>query len=57
MDFFHLKMETISKEMLDILACPVCKGDLEQKNGLFCKKCNHTYQIKDGIPVLMPPDA
>ena len=57
MDFFHLKMETISKEMLDILACPVCKSDLEQKNGLFCKKCNHTYQIKDGIPVLMPPDA
>ncbi|MBW2977725.1 Trm112 family protein [Candidatus Woesearchaeota archaeon] len=41
-----------------ILACPVCKKSLEytkNKKGLYCKRCDHTYPIKEGIPVLMPP--
>ncbi len=51
---------------MEILCCPVCKGDLEIKvdveqdeiieGSLFCKKCNHRYEIKDGIPNLLPPD-
>ena len=54
-------------ELMDILACPVCKGSLkldtvEEKEGeiitgsLFCAKCNHTYPIVDSIPNLLPPD-
>ncbi|MBW2980098.1 Trm112 family protein [Candidatus Woesearchaeota archaeon] len=49
----------ISEELFNILACPVCKGSLkytENKDGLRCEKCRHTYPIKDGIPVLLPPD-
>jgi len=51
---------------MDILACPVCKGELkltvtgENKKeivsgSLFCVKCNHTYLIEDTIPNLLPP--
>lgn len=51
-------MKEIPKELFDILACPVCKADLEytkDKNGLSCVKCKNKYPIKDGIPVLLPP--
>jgi len=52
--------------MLDILACPVCKGSLtltaEAEAGgevltghLHCGRCNHDYPITDGIPNLLPP--
>jgi uncharacterized protein YbaR (Trm112 family) len=54
-------------KIMDILACPVCKGPLqlsitEEKDGevitgsLFCAKCDHTYPINDSIPNLLPPD-
>jgi LSD1 subclass zinc finger protein len=51
--------ETISKDLFDVLVCPVCKEKLEYtegKKGLRCSKCNETYPIKDGIPVLLPKD-
>lgn len=44
------------KELLKILACPKCKGDLEyieEPESLVCKKCNKVYEIKDGIPILI----
>ena len=47
----------IPKDLFDILACPLCKADLEytkDKKGLLCSKCGAKYPIKDGIPVLMP---
>ena len=49
----------ISKELLKILACPTCKGDLKyqkQKNkeSLKCIKCKKVYEIKEGIPILLP---
>jgi len=55
----------MKKDLLDILCCPTCKGDLELKikkeekdeiiEGTFtCKKCNCTYLIEDGIPNLLP---
>ncbi len=58
----------MKKDLVDILACPVCKSSLtldivEEKNGdvvsgsLFCKKCNHTYPIEDSIPDLLPSNA
>jgi len=49
--------QEIKKELFDILACPVCRGDLEynpDKTKLLCKKCGKVYDIKDGIPVLLP---
>jgi uncharacterized protein len=51
--------ETLSEELLAVLCCPVCKGDLKytsKKDGLHCTKCKHTYEIKEGIPVLLPAE-
>jgi len=55
------------KDLMDILACPMCKGELELsteevegdeviRGSLFCAKCNERYPIEDGIPNLLPPD-
>jgi uncharacterized protein YbaR (Trm112 family) len=50
----------ISKELLDILACPKCKGDVhltEQQDGLVCEACKLMYPIKDDIPVMLIDEA
>lgn len=57
----------MKRDLLDILACPLCKGDLTieifEENDreiitgkLFCKACNECYSIEDGIPNMLPPD-
>ena len=38
------------------LACPVCKGDLEESERLICISCGRTYEIRDGIPILLGDD-
>jgi len=44
----------MDERLLEILACPKCKGDLELKgNKLICKNCKKEYEIRDGIPILM----
>lgn len=51
--------DPISKELYDILACPVDKADLKytkDKTGLKCAKCGYVYPIKEGIPVLLSPE-
>lgn len=51
---------TIDKELLDILACPQCKGRIslnESKDGLVCRKCRLLYRIEDGIPVMLVDEA
>ena len=58
----------MKKELNDILACPVCKGELSLsitaedggeviKGSLHCGKCNVDYPIEDGIPNLLPPES
>jgi uncharacterized protein YbaR (Trm112 family) len=48
----------VSKELLKILACPMCKKSvkLKGKNKLVCVKCKAEYPIEDGIPNMLPPD-
>jgi uncharacterized protein YbaR (Trm112 family) len=57
----------MKKDLMEILACPVCKGELKLKsteekddevvNGsLYCKKCKFNYPITDYIPNLLPPE-
>ena len=57
----------MKKELMDILACPVCKGELEltveEENekeivtgSLYWSRCNERYPIVDTIPDLLPPD-
>jgi len=50
----------IDKELLDILACPKCKGDIyltQDGNGLICKACKLMYEIKDDIPIMLIDEA
>lgn len=55
----------IDKELLDILACPKCKGELEyrtsdddSKNGsLTCHACQLQFEVVDDIPNLIIEDA
>lgn len=51
---------TIDKELLDILACPKCKGEIrltKKKDGLVCEKCRLIYPIREGIPVMLIDEA
>jgi uncharacterized protein YbaR (Trm112 family) len=50
----------IKKELLDILACPKCKGSVElndKGNGLICHTCKLVYEIKDDIPIMLIDEA
>ena len=49
----------INRELLDILACPKCKGDIEllEDKGLLCRSCKLIYPIKDSIPVMLIDQA
>jgi len=50
----------IDKELLEILVCPKCKGDLElaeNEDGLICKPCALKYPIKDDIPIMLIDEA
>jgi len=50
----------LSKELLDILVCPKCKGELtltQNQDGLICHTCKLCYPIKDDIPVMLIEEA
>lgn len=50
----------IKKELLDILACPKCKGPVilnEKEDGLICESCKLIYEIKDDIPIMLIDEA
>jgi uncharacterized protein YbaR (Trm112 family) len=50
----------ISKDLLDILACPACKAKVELKadgSGLKCVECCRVYPIRDDIPVMLVDEA
>lgn len=48
----------IDQELLDILACPACKADIELKdNKIVCKKCGRKYPVRNGIPVMLIDEA
>ncbi len=50
----------LSKDLLDILVCPKCKGDLillDDNSGLVCTPCKLKYPIRDDIPVMLVDEA
>ncbi|HEB67185.1 MAG TPA: Trm112 family protein [Gammaproteobacteria bacterium] len=50
----------MDKNLLDILACPVCKGPLiydQEKQELICKADRLAYPIRDDIPVMLEDEA
>jgi uncharacterized protein YbaR (Trm112 family) len=50
----------ISKELLEILACPLCKEAVAltaDGQGLKCARCHRIYPIRDDIPVMLIDEA
>jgi uncharacterized protein YbaR (Trm112 family) len=50
----------ISKELLEILACPQCKGEVlltGNHDALVCRACKLSYPIKDDIPIMLIDEA
>lgn len=63
----HAIIGAMKRELMAILACPLCKGELELKveaenkeeivsGYLLCRRCNEHYPITDTLPHLLPPD-
>lgn len=47
-------------ELLEILACPVCKGKLEyrrERQELVCRPDRLAYPVRDGVPVMLVEEA
>lgn len=51
---------TVNRDLLNIIACPVCKNALERDPGeeaLICPVCAVRYPVRDGIPLLLAEQA
>ena len=51
---------SLAPELLEILVCPKCKGDLEyrpQPEALICRACHLVYAVEDGIPIMLIDEA
>ena len=50
----------LDKKLLDILACPVCKGPLQWRRDaevLVCRADRLAFPVRDGIPVMLEEEA
>ena len=50
----------INPELLEILACPKCKGEIylnPSEDGLICDACKLLYEIRDDIPIMLIEEA
>ena len=50
----------LDPELLEIMACPKCKGDIElneKGDGLICRNCKLLYRIEDDIPIMLIEEA
>jgi uncharacterized protein YbaR (Trm112 family) len=50
----------ISKELLEILVCPQCKGEVclnPAEDGLICDRCRLLYEIREEIPIMLIDEA
>jgi uncharacterized protein YbaR (Trm112 family) len=51
---------TVPKELLEILACPQCKGEVrlrQQPEAIVCENCRLAYPVRDDIPVMLIDEA
>lgn len=52
-----MSKKSISEDLLEILACPYCKEEVELKGEvLVCEKCGREFPVKDGIPQMLPDE-
>jgi hypothetical protein len=51
-------MSSLPTDLLDILACPQCRGPLEvEPASLRCDTCRLRYRVENGIPVMLISEA
>ena len=51
---------TVPAELLEILVCPRCKGELRaepEASRLVCTACRVAYPVRDGIPIMLVDEA
>ncbi len=51
---------SLDPQLLEILVCPKCKGDLEYReaeSSLICSSCSLRYPIRDDIPIMLIDEA
>lgn len=51
---------SLAPDLLEILVCPKCKGDLEyrpEEQVLVCLACRLAYPVEDDIPVMLVDEA
>ena len=50
----------MDKKLFEILACPLCKGEVKQnkeRGELICRPCGLAFPVRDGIPVMLENEA
>jgi len=50
----------IPTKLLDVLACPKCKGNLKYekaKSRIVCRKCRLAFKVEEGIPIMLVEEA
>ena len=56
-----MSADGLSPELLEIIVCPACHGELSLTDGagaeLVCQGCGLAYPVRDGIPVLLVDEA
>jgi uncharacterized protein len=53
-------MTVLDDRLLRILVCPACRSGLdykERRKVLICTECGIRYEVRDGIPIMLAPDA
>lgn len=58
--YLNFFMVELPKKLLDVLACPKCKGDLayeRQANRLVCARCRLAFRVERGIPIMLVEEA
>jgi len=56
----YTRLMAIHPDLLEILACPVCKTPVEVVKdgaGLRCAQCRRVYPVRDDIPIMLPEEA
>lgn len=51
---------TLDEDLLEILVCPKCKGELEyrpEEDELLCHECRLRYEVEDDIPIMLIDEA
>ena len=50
----------VDQELLDMLLCPKCKGDVRLNaagDGVICESCSLLYEVREDVPIMLVVEA